>query len=77
MIDQKTQTEVSFDLYSDDNGPGPKPPPQDCIRLVSAVTPSRRRSPAAVGKPSFACFSADSLLVCWAGHNNQRIFRDA
>ena len=57
-IEQKHRPEVSFDLYDDDNGPGSEPPPQDRLRLVSAVTPSHRQSPAAVGKQSFACFSA-------------------
>ena len=55
---QKHRPEVSFDLYDDDDGPGSEPPPQDRLRLVSVVTPSHRRSPAAVGKPSFFCFSA-------------------
>ena len=77
MIDQKHRPEVSFDLHRDDNGPGSEPPSQDRLRLVSAVTPSRRWPSAAVGKPSSACFSADSLSVGWAGPNNQRILRDA
>ena len=75
--EQNTPTEASFDLYGDDNGPGSEPPPQDRLRLVSAVTPSRRRSPAAVGKPSSACFSAAIVTGRWAGPNNQRILRDA
>ena len=54
-------------------------------RIVSALslrscqaTGGLRRPPAAVGKPSFACFSADSLPVGWAAPppKNQRIFRD-
>ncbi|EJK54704.1 hypothetical protein THAOC_25646, partial [Thalassiosira oceanica] len=40
----------------DDNEPGSEPPPHDCFRYVSTFTPSRRRSQAAVGKPSFPRF---------------------
>ena len=58
------RAEASFNLYDDDNGPGSEPPPQDRLRLVSAVTPSRRRSPAAVGKPSLACFYGPRATCC-------------
>ncbi|EJK55511.1 hypothetical protein THAOC_24755 [Thalassiosira oceanica] len=40
----------------DDNEPGSEPPPHDRFRYVSTFTPSRRRSQAAVGKPSFPRF---------------------
>ncbi|EJK73779.1 hypothetical protein THAOC_04579 [Thalassiosira oceanica] len=40
----------------DDNGPGSEPPPHD-----QTFMPSRRRPPAAVGKPSFAYFPVDYL----------------
>ena len=57
VLENKTRrAEASFDLYGDDNGPGSEPPPQDHTRYALAVTPGRWRSPAAVGKPSFACF---------------------
>ena len=77
MIDrsQKQILEVSFDLYDDDNGPGPEPPPQDHLRLVSAVMPSHRRSPAAVGKPSFACFSAAIVTGRLCRPNKPTTFR--
>ncbi|EJK67567.1 hypothetical protein THAOC_11380, partial [Thalassiosira oceanica] len=40
----------------DDNGPGSEPPPRNRIGIATAFVPSRRRSPAAVGKPSFPRF---------------------
>ncbi|EJK48348.1 hypothetical protein THAOC_32865 [Thalassiosira oceanica] len=53
----KTQLdEAPFGRADDDNGPGSEPPPHDRLRYVSAFMPSRRRSPAAVGKPSFPRF---------------------
>ncbi|EJK66459.1 hypothetical protein THAOC_12624 [Thalassiosira oceanica] len=46
----------------DDNGPGSEPPPHGRFRYVSTFFTSRRRPPAAVGKPSFAYFPVDYLL---------------
>ncbi|EJK61654.1 hypothetical protein THAOC_17816, partial [Thalassiosira oceanica] len=46
----------------DDNGPGSEPPPHGRFRYVSTFVTSRRRPPAAVGKPSFAYFPVDYLL---------------
>ncbi|EJK56546.1 hypothetical protein THAOC_23546 [Thalassiosira oceanica] len=51
--------EAPFGPVGDDNGPGSEPPPRNCIGIVTAFMPSlpsRRRSPAAVGKPSFPRF---------------------
>ncbi|EJK73915.1 hypothetical protein THAOC_04440 [Thalassiosira oceanica] len=48
-------------LVGDDNGPGSRQPPHDSVRWVQTFKPSRRRSPAAVEKPSFACFSVNHL----------------
>ncbi|EJK58782.1 hypothetical protein THAOC_21063, partial [Thalassiosira oceanica] len=50
----------------DDNGPGSEPPPHGRFRYVSTFVTSRRRPPAAVGKPIFAYFPVDYLLhdVC-------------
>ncbi|EJK61439.1 hypothetical protein THAOC_18074, partial [Thalassiosira oceanica] len=45
----------------DDNGPGSEPPPHGRFRYVSTFVTSRRRPPAAVGKPSFAYFPVDYL----------------
>ncbi|EJK66912.1 hypothetical protein THAOC_12117, partial [Thalassiosira oceanica] len=45
----------------DDNGPGSEPPPHDRFRYVSTFVTSRRRPPAAVGKPSFTYFPVDCL----------------
>ncbi|EJK66141.1 hypothetical protein THAOC_12951, partial [Thalassiosira oceanica] len=45
----------------DDNGPGSEPPPHGRFRYVSTFVTSRRRSPAAVGKPSFTYFPVDCL----------------
>ncbi|EJK68388.1 hypothetical protein THAOC_10438 [Thalassiosira oceanica] len=46
----------------DDNGPGSEPPPHGrCFRYVSTFVTSRRRPPAAVGKPSFTYFPVDCL----------------
>ncbi|EJK75445.1 hypothetical protein THAOC_02830, partial [Thalassiosira oceanica] len=54
-------TEAPFGLVGDDNGPGLEPPPRNRIGIATAFMPSRRRSPAAVGKPSFPYFKADYL----------------
>ncbi|EJK45372.1 hypothetical protein THAOC_36016 [Thalassiosira oceanica] len=43
-------------LVGDDNWPGSEPPPRNRIGIATAFVPSRRRSPAAVGKPSFPRF---------------------
>ena len=43
-------------LVGNDNGRRYEPPPHDRVHMVSASMLSRRRSPTAVGKPSFACF---------------------
>ncbi|EJK48996.1 hypothetical protein THAOC_32165, partial [Thalassiosira oceanica] len=48
--------EAPFGRADDDNGPGSEPPPHDHKRYVSTFITSRRRSPAAVGKPSFPRF---------------------
>ena len=53
--------EAPLGLKSDDNGPGSEPPPHDRFRYVQSSMPSRRRPPAAVGKPPFAYFSVDYL----------------
>ncbi|EJK51817.1 hypothetical protein THAOC_28978 [Thalassiosira oceanica] len=45
----------------DDNGPGSEPPPHGRFRYVSTFVTSRRRPPAAVGKPSFTYFPVDCL----------------
>ncbi|EJK53639.1 hypothetical protein THAOC_26877 [Thalassiosira oceanica] len=45
----------------DDNGPGSEPPPHGRFRYVSKFVTSRRRPPAAVGKPSFTYFPVDCL----------------
>ncbi|EJK63843.1 hypothetical protein THAOC_15481 [Thalassiosira oceanica] len=45
----------------DDNGPGSEPPPHCRFRYVSTFVTSRRRPPAAVGKPSFTYFPVDCL----------------
>ncbi|EJK50051.1 hypothetical protein THAOC_31019, partial [Thalassiosira oceanica] len=45
--------EAPFGLVGDDNGPGSEPPPRNRIGIATAFVPSRRRSPAAPGKPSF------------------------
>ncbi|EJK56856.1 hypothetical protein THAOC_23171, partial [Thalassiosira oceanica] len=45
----------------DDNGPGSEPPPHGRFRYVSTFVMSRRRPPAAVGKPSFTYFPVDCL----------------
>ncbi|EJK59861.1 hypothetical protein THAOC_19867, partial [Thalassiosira oceanica] len=53
----KTQLdEAPFGRADDDYGPGSEPPPHDRLRYVSTFMPSRRRPPAAVGKPSFPRF---------------------
>ena len=44
----------------------------DRLCLVSAVTPSHRRSPMAVGKPSFACFSPAIVTVGCVGPTIQQ-----
>ncbi|EJK50054.1 hypothetical protein THAOC_31015, partial [Thalassiosira oceanica] len=43
----------TFWSRGDDNGPGSEPPPRNRIGIATAFVPSRRRSPAAPGKPSF------------------------
>ncbi|EJK68627.1 hypothetical protein THAOC_10174 [Thalassiosira oceanica] len=48
--------EAPFGRADDDNGPGSEPPPHDHKRYVSTFITGRRRSPAAVGKPSFPRF---------------------
>ncbi|EJK55944.1 hypothetical protein THAOC_24256 [Thalassiosira oceanica] len=44
-----------------DNGPGSEPPPHGRFRYVSTFVTSRRRPPAAVGKPIFTYFPVDCL----------------
>ena len=45
---------LSIDLYDNDNRPGSKPRPQGRIRYAAlGVTPSRRQSLTAIGRPSF------------------------
>ena len=61
MIEQTTRTETAYGPDGDDNGPGLEPPPHDRFHYVLAFVMSRRRPPAAVGKPSFACFPVDYL----------------
>ncbi|EJK57421.1 hypothetical protein THAOC_22536 [Thalassiosira oceanica] len=55
-----TMSALGEDTYEteigDDNGPGSEPPPRNRIGIATAFVPSRRRSPAAVGKPSFPRF---------------------
>ncbi|EJK61073.1 hypothetical protein THAOC_18493 [Thalassiosira oceanica] len=58
---KQPRADAPFGPDGDDNGPGSEPPPQDRIGLFMAVMPSRRRPPAAVGKPSFPYFKADYL----------------
>ncbi|EJK59959.1 hypothetical protein THAOC_19766 [Thalassiosira oceanica] len=53
--------EAPFGLVGDDKGPGSEPPPRNRIGITTAFMPSRRRSPAAPGKPSFPYFKADYL----------------
>ena len=53
--------EAPFGPVGDDNGPGSEPPPRNRIGIVTAFVPSRRRPPAAPGKPSFPYFKADYL----------------
>ncbi|EJK73226.1 hypothetical protein THAOC_05155, partial [Thalassiosira oceanica] len=53
--------EAPFGRADDDNGPGSEPPPHDRKRYVSTFMLSRRRPPAAVGKPSFPRFKVDCL----------------
>ncbi|EJK61977.1 hypothetical protein THAOC_17439 [Thalassiosira oceanica] len=48
--------EAPFGRADDDNGPGSEPSPHDNKRYVSTFITSRRRSPAAIGKPSFPRF---------------------
>ncbi|EJK45903.1 hypothetical protein THAOC_35461, partial [Thalassiosira oceanica] len=50
------RAEAPFGPAGDDNGRRYEPPPQDRIGLVTAFMPSRRRLPAAPGKPSFPYF---------------------
>ncbi|EJK44972.1 hypothetical protein THAOC_36446 [Thalassiosira oceanica] len=52
---------LPFGPADDDNGPGSEPPPHNRKRYVSTFITSRWRSPAAVGKPSFAYFPVDYL----------------
>ena len=54
--------EAPFGPDGDDNEPGSEPPPHDRFHYVSTFTPSRRRSQAAVGKPSFPRFKVYYLL---------------
>ncbi|EJK51901.1 hypothetical protein THAOC_28884 [Thalassiosira oceanica] len=54
--------EAPFGRADDDNGPGSEPPPHDRKRYVSTFITSRRRSPAAVGKPSFPRLKVYYLL---------------
>lgn len=61
MIEQTTRAEAASGPDGDDNGPGSEPPPHNRFRCVLTFVTSRRRPPAAVGKPSFACFSVDYL----------------
>ena len=61
MIEQTTRAEAASGPDGDDNGPGSEPPPHNRFRYVSTFVTSRRRPPAAVGKPSFACFPVDYL----------------
>ncbi|EJK61109.1 hypothetical protein THAOC_18452, partial [Thalassiosira oceanica] len=59
----KTQLdEAPFGRADDDYGPGSEPSPHDRLRYVSTFMPSRRRPPAAVGKPSFPRFKVYYLL---------------
>ena len=53
--------EAPFGLVGDDKGPESEPPPRNRIGIATAFMPSRRRSPAAPGKPSFPYFKADYL----------------
>ncbi|EJK68055.1 hypothetical protein THAOC_10810 [Thalassiosira oceanica] len=53
--------EAPFGPFGDDNGPGSEPPPRNRIGIAMAFMPSRRRSPAAPGKPSFPYFKADYI----------------
>ncbi|EJK50318.1 hypothetical protein THAOC_30733 [Thalassiosira oceanica] len=48
--------EAPFGPFGDDNGPGSEPPPRNRLRYVETFMPSRRGSPAAVGKPCFPRF---------------------
>ena len=48
--------EAPFGPDGDDNGPGSEPPPRNRIGIATAIVPSRRRPPAAPGKPSFPRF---------------------
>ncbi|EJK77659.1 hypothetical protein THAOC_00491 [Thalassiosira oceanica] len=48
--------EAPFGYIGDDNGPGSEPLPRNRIGIATAFVPSRRRSPAAAGKPSFPHF---------------------
>ncbi|EJK69661.1 hypothetical protein THAOC_09059 [Thalassiosira oceanica] len=50
------RAEAPFGPAGDDNRRRYEPPPWDRIGLATAVVPSRRRPPAALGKPSFPCF---------------------
>ena len=61
MIEQTTRAEAASGPDGDDTGPGSEPPPHNRFRCVSTFVTSRRRPPAAVGKPSFACFPVDYL----------------
>ncbi|EJK69059.1 hypothetical protein THAOC_09722, partial [Thalassiosira oceanica] len=50
------RAEAPFGPAGDGNGRRYEPPPRDRIGLVTAFMPSRRRLPAAPGKPSFPYF---------------------
>ena len=77
-MNKTRHAEASFDLYDDDNGPGSELPPQDRIGYVLAVTPSRRRSPAAVGKRSFALLSSYRTTLDVCGSRSETVgFQDA
>ena len=45
--------EAPFGRPDDDNGPGSEPPQRNRFGIATAFMPSRRRSPAAPGKPIF------------------------
>ena len=49
-------TDAPFGIVGNDNGRRYEPPPHDRVDMVSTFMLSHRRSPTAVGKPSFACF---------------------
>ncbi|EJK77133.1 hypothetical protein THAOC_01054, partial [Thalassiosira oceanica] len=56
------RAKAPFGPDGDDNGRKYEPPPPDRIGLVSSFMPSRRRLPAAPGKPSFPYLKARSTI---------------